>query len=535
MSDDYLIEYRKLRDEFRRAQNGGCANVDKSLNMAAFDGSWPTPGSDEDSPPELLRSNLMSKSSDESSTTPPEDEFETFAGVESNSIRNAFTTAAFALGASVREAEGASHCADTPSSEVYPEHRPRKGHKKSRGGCFNCKKRKIKCQENQPACHNCSRKKLKCEYPAPKTLSALRSSFLYSPNPVTSVNLQSTPTVFTLTDMRLFHHYLLDAYPHLPVGNDSAWLSQVPLIAHHNQYLMHAILGAAASHLELITGDDLSSVALHHRVRAIQGSSEALTQKNRAGSDGDALLAACYLLTFQSSYMKDGIPEFFQFVRGCSLVSNQLRDEKLPMAFFLTAQDHFEFMEKRLANLPVINSELLDGAERSLSALPPIFELPVHFTFHERIIETIAALRTSSLQGYFKFIKIYQSINLLDNQAFTDFSDPTNTISRILIAHFFAIQLMMLPILDREWAGRTKTTPCRMNLDWVARINESLPAHMKHYVDWPTAVADAVLEELTGVHVTIPRISILRKKEGLSKDVVLGWNLKRSSSQRPMI
>jgi hypothetical protein len=171
-----------------------------------------------------------------------------------------------------------------------------------------------------------------------------------------------------------------------------------------NQYLMHAILGAAASHLELITGDDLSSTALHHRVRAIQGSGEALTQTNRAGSDGDALLAACYLLTFQSSYMKDGIPEFFQFVRGCTLVSNQLREEKLPMAFFLTSEDHFEFMEGRLLNLPIINSELLDGAEKSLSALPSILELPVHFTIFDLLVECIATVRTSSLQGMPKFL-----------------------------------------------------------------------------------------------------------------------------------
>ena len=162
---------------------------------------------------------------------------------------------------------------------------------------------------------------------------------------------------------------------------------------------MHAILGTAASHLQLITGDDLNSVALHHRVRSIQGSGEALTQTNRAGSDGDALLAACYLLTFQSSYMKDGIPEFFQFVRGCNLVSNQLREEKLPMAFFLTSEDHFEFMEGRLLNLPVINSDLLDGAEKSFAALPPILELPVHFTIFELLVDCIAAVRTSSLQG----------------------------------------------------------------------------------------------------------------------------------------
>jgi hypothetical protein len=36
-----------------------------------------------------------------------------------------------------------------------------------------------------------------------------------------------------MTDMRLFHHFLLDAYPHLPVGNDNTWLTHVPLLAHH--------------------------------------------------------------------------------------------------------------------------------------------------------------------------------------------------------------------------------------------------------------------------------------------------------------
>ncbi|QDS68130.1 hypothetical protein FKW77_010264 [Venturia effusa] len=34
---------------------------------------------------------------------------------------------------------------------------PRKGHTKSRRGCFNCKRRKIKCQETQPACGNCEK------------------------------------------------------------------------------------------------------------------------------------------------------------------------------------------------------------------------------------------------------------------------------------------------------------------------------------------------------------------------------------------
>jgi Fungal Zn(2)-Cys(6) binuclear cluster domain len=42
----------------------------------------------------------------------------------------------------------------------------RKGHTKSRRGCYNCKRRRIKCQETQPACGHCVKGGLKCEYPA---------------------------------------------------------------------------------------------------------------------------------------------------------------------------------------------------------------------------------------------------------------------------------------------------------------------------------------------------------------------------------
>jgi hypothetical protein len=273
----------------------------------------------------------------------------------------------------------------------------------------------MQCQENQPACDNCTKKNLECTYPAPRTLVALRGSAVYSPSPIASVNLQSTPTTFTLTDLRLFHHYLLDAYPHLPVGNDSTWLSQVPLIAHHvstrrfllscatnifqNEYLMHAILGLAASHFELLTGEDLKATAIHHRVQAIKGSNAAISQTRRTGSDGDALLAACYCLAFQSSYMEDGLQEFFQMVRGCSLLSLQLKAESLPMAFFLTEKDHWSFMEERLFDLPTIHEELVTGAEKSLKALPPLFDRPSHVQFYQVVIDCVEAVKVSSVRG----------------------------------------------------------------------------------------------------------------------------------------
>ncbi|KID83901.1 C6 transcription factor [Metarhizium guizhouense ARSEF 977] len=42
----------------------------------------------------------------------------------------------------------------------------RRGHTKSRRGCYNCKRRRIKCQETRPACGHCVKTGLKCEYPS---------------------------------------------------------------------------------------------------------------------------------------------------------------------------------------------------------------------------------------------------------------------------------------------------------------------------------------------------------------------------------
>jgi hypothetical protein len=101
---------------------------------------------------------------------------------------------------------------------------PRKGHTKSRKGCFNCKRRKVKCQESRPMCENCNKAELTCEYPKTHHQDAI------VPSP--QLPLQSTPTVFSMQDMRLFHHFMSKAYPHLPVGGDKIWQMEMPAYAH---------------------------------------------------------------------------------------------------------------------------------------------------------------------------------------------------------------------------------------------------------------------------------------------------------------
>jgi len=171
---------------------------------------------------------------------------------------------------------------------------------------------------------------------------------------------------------------------------------------------MHAVLGLAASHLQLITGQDLTSVAMYHRVLAIQGSNMAISKKDRTGADGDALLGSCYALTFQSSYMSDGMADFFYMVHGCSMLTYQLKGEGIPMAFFLDKIDHFEFMKGRLMDLPEIHKELVDSCEISLTALPVLFNRPEHVEFYKSLLDVVDAMKISSLKGTSRYADIRQ-------------------------------------------------------------------------------------------------------------------------------
>ncbi|KXX73430.1 Sterol uptake control protein 2, partial [Madurella mycetomatis] len=92
----------------------------------------------------------------------------------------------------------------------------RRGHTKSRRGCFNCKRRRIKCQETRPACGHCVKTGLKCEYP---TLPAI----VHQP--------QHQIPIFTLQDMRFFQHFLLKCYPHHPIGSEDMWTHEIPCLS----------------------------------------------------------------------------------------------------------------------------------------------------------------------------------------------------------------------------------------------------------------------------------------------------------------
>jgi hypothetical protein len=210
-----------------------------------------------------------------------------------------------------------------------------------------------------------------------------------------------------MLDMRFFHHFLTTAYPHLPIGNDHVWVNEIPQFAEHHEYLMHAILSLGASHLSRLTGIDYRKESLTHRGLAIAGLNQALSQPAQTYGEGDAMLAACYALTFQASYMGDGLSDFITMVRGCALTTGKIRDEGVSTAFNLQPDWHFKVMAPRMTNLPQVNPILLEDAFEALETIRPYLTDETDLDFHQALCGVVSSLLQSPQGGYMQFVGVY--------------------------------------------------------------------------------------------------------------------------------
>lgn len=100
----------------------------------------------------------------------------------------------------------------------------RRGHIKSRLGCFSCKRRRVKCNELRPSCTSCHRLGLLCEYPV--------QGLGTGPEISTAMGTPQSPlNGLALEDLRFYHQFLTVAYPSIPLKAQEAW-NQAAAMSH---------------------------------------------------------------------------------------------------------------------------------------------------------------------------------------------------------------------------------------------------------------------------------------------------------------
>ncbi|RSM14572.1 hypothetical protein CEP52_001191 [Fusarium oligoseptatum] len=363
---------------------------------------------------------------------------------------------------------------------------PRKGHTKSRAGCVCCKRRKVKCDEVAPQCGPCQRLGLPCEYLGKQNRS--QSSSVARP-------LRTTPAMYDANDMNFFRHFLFEAYPPLPIDGFTVW-QQASKLSHEFEFLLHAMLGLGASHLGLLTPNDYNKVALKHRVTAIRELNRHLSKPNITKAGGEAAFAAMLVLTFQSSYMVDGMVDFLTMVRGCWLVGYGSVGDLDETIFKTFARSSYYEKIKALAQQDdtvhyldaLIANQFCASVRRIAPFCKSVPEL--RYLAHMEKIASLAAVIVNCPS-------FYDVLGDLSSNDFAHFVDPQNHISQLVIMHTLVLDFVMSKKAVDEF-GKTgigrNGYDCRraMSKVWIEQIQGRLPAEYQEYAEWPVKLVKSL-------------------------------------------
>ncbi|KAI1476565.1 hypothetical protein F4774DRAFT_420636 [Daldinia eschscholtzii] len=383
----------------------------------------------------------------------------------------------------------------TGGNSAMKQRHERRGHTKSRRGCYNCKKRRIKCQETRPACAHCTKTGLKCEYPAVPQV-------VHQPQ-------QHIP-LFSLLDMRFFQHFLFTCFPHQPIGNEAVWTHEIPCLAQNYEYLMHAILGLAAS--DLMSQDpSLVTSAMSHRLKAIRAIKKTLNDvpKSNTFEEGNALVATCFALTFQSVILEDGMAEFMTFCRGIMLVAIQMWTSNTKFLFQnLYDNKSAALLRPFIEALPPIRRDWVDMAVSSVRGLEPLCVHEVETEYYRLLLDMASALLESAFHAYEILCKQYGWWIQLPHAQFQRLVDEENQTCTLLASHWIAIKQIMAPVTETEHRLRAREPRPQpqpqpqegedkdnsgMNYGmarWLKYLNRQVDAEHRCYNDWPVWVEE---------------------------------------------
>ncbi|EPS31283.1 hypothetical protein PDE_06238 [Penicillium oxalicum 114-2] len=247
----------------------------------------------------------------------------------------------------------------TTSRAARARFRPKQriSHTKSRNGCFTCKHRHVKCDEERPKCGSCWVRGDECVFPpqagtrdvrgrrspaARERLSSVaaqvstredeRETLHGSSDPTARLpedlpNVTSQPSSdLNMGDLNLLQHYLLNTSRKMTLNKSKCviWERKIPELAATNEFLMHFLLALAGMDILITEGSlhdpgardsvstpaSLSSPWLHtiveHHQRGIAGFQEALDAAEE--SSPEALLAGS-MLVVAFAFASCGIPD----------------------------------------------------------------------------------------------------------------------------------------------------------------------------------------------------------------------------------
>ncbi|KAL3463101.1 gamma-glutamyltranspeptidase-domain-containing protein [Aspergillus heterothallicus] len=221
----------------------------------------------------------------------------------------------------------------------------RRSHTKSRRGCFQCKRRHVKCDEDLPRCTLCKKRGLECTYPPTS-----EGDGQFPPTPPQGSASDSThpdgdwPAQTRMLEMKLFHHYVIDASFTLrqDVLDPGHFQVAVPRLASSSPFLLDILLAFSALHLAFVEQGETKwlEIALKYQNRACSAFSKVLAGL-APESLGPAFICSIFIMLCAFAYPcvsqdRDTfdplaqVLEIHRLLVGCAFLFQQLDSVEQP-------------------------------------------------------------------------------------------------------------------------------------------------------------------------------------------------------------
>ncbi|KIM95460.1 hypothetical protein OIDMADRAFT_134380 [Oidiodendron maius Zn] len=214
--------------------------------------------------------------------------------------------------------------------------RGRRTHTKSRGGCFECKRRKVKCNEAKPICAGCIKHETACEYPS--ALAAPSQSGGDSRRHAVRSDKLSPLILPSMAGLSVeWHHFMTSTAATM----SAPWEKELPKIALSCTYLLHGMISTAALHLAYLDPDQRGKYQLlaaqHQNIALGPFQAEILNITSENCNQVFAfslLLLVSHFVSFQSpdfvihssgATEYKGLATWIVWHRGCQTILNQAR------------------------------------------------------------------------------------------------------------------------------------------------------------------------------------------------------------------
>jgi hypothetical protein len=162
------------------------------------------------------------------------------------------------------------------------------------------------------------------------------------------------------------------------------------------------MLALSASDLASYTDEnrDLTPTSISHRVKSIESLNKAVAGGIKTWEQGNAMIATCFVLLFQSVLLNDGLSEYISFLRGILAVGMQMGQRNMKFVFTkLWGEDQRLARETELDGAPLINDELVSMACRSLEKMFPLCKTKTQMGMYGLLLSMARSLVTSSKEG----------------------------------------------------------------------------------------------------------------------------------------